>query len=78
MLDIFDKIVSALKSARETNESGITSAKLAEMIGEKVTYGGDINSTAELLKSTVDKGDLVIIMGAGDIYKIYQKLELEQ
>ena len=73
-----DKVIlSDIYAARETNESGITSAKLAEMIGEKATYGGDIASTAEKLKETVQSGDLVIVMGAGDIFKIYGMLDLK-
>ncbi len=72
-----DKVIlTDIYAARETNESGITSAKLAEMIGEKVTYGGDINSTAEILKNTVQAGDLVIVMGAGDIYKLFSQIGL--
>ena len=73
-----DKVIfTDIYAARETNESGITSEKLAEMIGEKAAYGGDLDNTAELLRSTVQNGDLVIIMGAGDVYKIYNKLNLE-
>ena len=72
-----DKVIlTDIYAARETNESGITSARLAEMIGEKVTYGGDINSTAEVLKNTVQAGDLVIVMGAGDIYKLFSQIGL--
>ncbi len=74
-----DKVIlTDIYAARETNESGITSKKLAEMIGEKAAYGGDLDSTATLLNETVGEGDLVIVMGAGDIYKIYGMLDLHQ
>ncbi len=69
-------ILTDIYAAREVNESGITSAKLAEMIGEKATYGGDLNSSAECLKSKIKEGDTVIVMGAGDIFKIFPMLEL--
>ena len=69
--------MSDIYAAREDNESGITSQKLAELIGEKAIYGGDLDSTAELLKKTVESGDLVIVMGAGDIFKIYGMLDLK-
>ena len=73
-----DKVIlSDIYAAREINESGITSERIAEMIGEKASYGGDIMNTAGLLKATVRDGDLVIVMGAGDIYKIYSMLNLE-
>ena len=73
-----DKVIlSDIYAAREDNESGITSEKIVEMIGEKAAYGGDLTSTATLLKNTVREGDLVIIMGAGDIYKIYSMIDLK-
>lgn len=73
-----DKVILAdIYAAREINESGITSEKLSEMIGEKATYGGDIANTATILKETVRDGDLVIVMGAGDIYKIYSMLDFK-
>ena len=73
-----DKVIlSDIYAAREDNESGITSQKLAELIGEKAIYGGDLDSTAELLKKTVESGDLVIVIGAGDIFKIYGMLDLK-
>jgi UDP-N-acetylmuramate-alanine ligase len=59
------------------NESGITSAKLVEMIGEKAIYGGDLKKTAELLNNPVRAGDLIIVMGAGDIFKIYGMQDLK-
>ncbi len=72
-----DKVIlTDIYAARETNESGITSYKLAEMIGEKATCGGDLDSTAKILRSTIQAGDTVIVMGAGDIFKIYEKLGL--
>ena len=69
-------ILTDIYAARETNESGITSAKLAEMIGNKAVYGGDIEATAECLRKRVCDGDTVIVMGAGDIFKIFSKLGL--
>ena len=73
-----DKVIlSDIYAARETNESGITSEKLAEMIGEKAIYGGSIENTARILSETAQNGDLIIVMGAGDIFKIYGMLDLK-
>ncbi len=73
-----DKVIlTDIYAAREQNESGITSHKLAELIGEKATYSGGLDSTAEAIKATVKDGDTVIIMGAGDIFKIFVKLGLK-
>ena len=41
------------------------------MIGGKASYCGDIPSTAEALKAELRAGDVAVIMGAGDIYKIF-------
>ncbi len=40
-------------------------------------YGGDVQSTAKLLRSILRSGDLAIIMGAGDVY-IVTKLLLHE
>ncbi len=69
-------ILTDIYAAREINESGITSAKLVEMIGAKARYGGDLDSTAECLKARIRDGDTVIIMGAGDIFKLFARLGL--
>ncbi len=70
-----DKVIlTDIYAARETNESGITSERLAQMIGEKAVYGGDLDSTAQLLRSVVRNDDVVIIMGAGDVFKLFSKL----
>ena len=65
-------------AAREQNEWGVSSALLAERIGDRATYGGDPRRTAELLSSEVREGDTVVIMGAGDIYKIYEYLDIKK
>lgn len=76
--DSADKVIlTDIYAAREDNESGINSEELARMIGEKAIYGGDLKKTAELLNNTVRAGDLVIVMGAGDIFKIYGMLDLK-
>ena len=73
-----DKVIlTDIYAARETNESGISSAKIAEIVGEKAIYSGDLDSTAEAIKATVKDGDTVIVMGAGDIFKIFSKLGLK-
>jgi UDP-N-acetylmuramate--alanine ligase len=42
--------------------------------GGQVLHGGSITETADLLAKIVESGDLVIIMGAGDIYKVTEQL----
>ena len=42
--------------------------------GGQVLYGGNVTETADLLAMTIETGDLVIIMGAGDIYTVTERL----
>jgi UDP-N-acetylmuramate--alanine ligase len=37
-------------------------------------YGGDVEGTAKLLRSTLRSGDVAIIMGAGDVYIVTRLL----
>ncbi len=57
-------------------DSNISSKDLAGQMKEKKDFGGkvfyaeDLDKTKELIKENLEPNDLVIIMGAGDIYKI--------
>ena len=61
-------------AAREQNIFGVSSALLAEKIGDKATYCGSFEALAEVLRRDARQGDLVIVMGAGDIYKTFDLL----
>ena len=70
-----DKVIlTDIYAAREENIYGISSEKLAETIGEKAIYGGNLDSIAEIIKNTARADDMVIVMGAGDIFKVFAKL----
>ncbi len=70
-----DKVIlTDIYAAREENIYGISSEMLAETIGEKAIYGKDFDSIAEIIKNTVQKDDMIIVMGAGDIFKLFPKL----
>ena len=72
-----DKVIlTDIYAAREDNIYGISSEKLAETIGEKAVYGGNLDSIAEIIKNTAQADDMVIVMGAGDIFKVFAKLGL--
>lgn len=78
--DAFDEadavILANIYAAREENIYGITSQKLAETVGQKAVYGGDLDGVAEQIKKVAQKDDTVIVMGAGDIFKVFSKLGL--
>ena len=64
-------------AARETNESGVTSGKLAEAVrenGQDAICTGSLPDTVAALKTEAAPGDLILIMGAGDIENIFQLL----
>ncbi len=86
---LFDEFVNAFGSAdrvyfadiyaaREENVFGVTSEGLAQRIGDTAQYCGSFSRVAEALKRDAKEGDLVIVMGAGDIYKVYDFLELQK
>ncbi len=43
-----------------------------------VTHGGDVQSTAKLLRNMLHSGDVAIIMGAGDIYIVTEMILLHE
>lgn len=70
-----DKVFTVdIYSARETDTLGVSSELLAERIGKKAKYTGSFRKTAESILSEANEGDVVIVMGAGDIYKVFDEL----
>lgn len=41
---------------------------------KRVMYSGNVENTATLLRNTLHSGDVTIVMGAGDIYAVTEKL----
>ena len=70
-------ILSDIYAAREENVYGISSEKLADVIGDKAIVGGSLQGVADLIKKNAHADDMVVVMGAGDIFKVYKLLELE-
>lgn len=67
-----DRVILAdIYAAREDNIYGISSQKLAEIIGEKASYAESFESIAETLGGIAQEGDTVVVMGAGDIFKLF-------
>lgn len=60
-------------AAREQNTSGISSAHLADQMQKKhpqAYYAGSIQNAAAYLRRRLRKGDLLLTMGAGDVYRV--------
>lgn len=68
-LKIADKVVlMPIMGSREVNESGISSEDIAKGLPDCICTG-DHKDTAEKALALAKKGDLIITMGGGDVYK---------
>ncbi len=68
-LSLADVVVMAdIYAAREVNTDGISSADIREFLPEAVCPG-DFQAIGAYIRATAVCGDMVITMGAGDIYK---------
>lgn len=77
--DFADRVYFAdIYAAREENVFGVSSQGLVNAIGERAEYCGSFSQVAEALMRDARADDLVIVMGAGDIYKVYDLLELQK
>jgi UDP-N-acetylmuramate--alanine ligase len=69
-----DKVlVLDVYSAGEQNTSGVQASDLAHQM-PNATYAGDFKTTREMLEGLVGPGDLLLLMGAGDINKLGDEL----
>lgn len=70
--DCDEVIFCDIYAARETDTLGMSAQKLAEDVPNG-TYKGGFDEVAAYLKSVLKKGDGAVIMGAGDIVKIFSR-----
>ena len=66
-------VLSEIYAARERNDIGISSRDLAEKIPGSV-YCETLPEVTEYLRSIVKEGDIVLTMGAGDIFRAGEAL----
>lgn len=69
-------LLTEIYAARETDSLGVSSSLLANAIGTGADSCASLEQAAELLCREVTEKDAVVIMGAGDIYRIYDALPL--
>ncbi|MBQ5799630.1 MAG: UDP-N-acetylmuramate--L-alanine ligase [Oscillospiraceae bacterium] len=73
-----DKLILAeIYAAREQNDIGISSNDLAKEIPGAI-YCPTLDRVTEALREIAEEGDLIITVGAGDIYKAGEKLLKEE
>ena len=73
--DIHKAVIADIYAAREPYTDEISAKKIADLI-ENAEYVGDMQSISEYLRQELNESDLLIVMGAGDIYKIFDYMEL--
>ena len=74
-----DRVIFAdIYAAREKNVYGVSSALLAEKVGERAAFAESFAAAADMLAHELREGDVAIIMGAGDIYKVFDLLDIKK
>ena len=66
-------VLAEIYAARETNDTGISSRDLCARIPGSV-YCATLHEVAETLRSLARPGDLILTVGAGDIYRAGEEL----
>jgi UDP-N-acetylmuramate--alanine ligase len=62
-------IIAEIYPAREVNTLGVASADIAALMTGSVTIAGPPADAARMAREASQPGDIVLIMGAGDIYQ---------
>lgn len=70
--------IADIYPARETDNLGISGKTLAIRIGNKAEYISGFENIARELNSMLREGDILVVMGAGDIYKVFDYLEFDR
>ncbi len=76
-LDADRIIIADVYAAREENTTGITSKLLAQTIGQRAEYIDSFEGIAAFLRQNVFEGDVIVVMGAGDTYKLFPLMGLK-
>ena len=77
-LSVADKVfMTPIVAAREENVYGVKSENVTDALPDAQVVA-DYNELADKMIAAANDGDLIITMGAGDIYKIYDFLDLQK
>ena len=75
-ITIVDQVlVTNIYAARERGDTADLSRKLAKSVGAKAKYTGSLEQTVKYLASNLEEFDVILSMGAGNIYKLYDLLK---
>lgn len=67
-------LITEVYAAREKGDKAKLARELAQKIGSKATFTGSLAKTAAYLKQNIADFDVILTMGAGDIYKLYDMI----
>ena len=70
-------IVSKIYAARETDTLGVSAQKLASAIGEKAVSAETFEEAAKILSNELHDGDVCVVMGAGDVWHVFEHINGE-
>lgn len=76
--DVDRVFIADIYPARETDNLGISGKTLAIRIGDKAEYISGFENIAIELNKELREGDILVVMGAGDIYKVFDYLEFNR
>lgn len=78
-LRVADRVLVAdIYAARETDTRGMSADLLAERIGDRAVSCGAFSEAADILTAELCASDSAVVMGAGDIYKVFDHLEFDE
>ena len=69
-------VIADIYAAREVDTGEINSKMVADAI-PNAEYVGDMTAIAEYLKKELKDGDQLVVMGAGDIYKLFDYMNFD-
>ncbi|MEX2028346.1 MAG: sugar phosphate nucleotidyltransferase [Candidatus Curtissbacteria bacterium] len=67
--------ITEVFAAREHGDKIVLAQKLAQEVGGKAVFTGSLHQTAEVIKKNMDNFDIILSMGAGDVYKLFDILK---
>lgn len=77
-LAVADRVIVAdIYAARETDTLGVSAELLASKIGKCAEAVSGFENIASIINCSAESCDAVIVMGAGDIYKVFNYLDFD-
>lgn len=77
-LSLADRVILVpIFSARETDTLGVSSEKLASAIGERAIACDSLEAAARILENGTDESRFTVVMGAGNVDKIYEMIKFD-